>query len=121
MNLSALIAEYGYWAIFVGCFLEGQTVLLLAGFATHRGILRFEQVVLIGALRVAPVRFTWLNAIGAAIWALLVTSLGYQFGNALQWVFVDLRRIEEAVLVLILLAGLGHGLWKFWRWRTDRD
>ena len=44
MNLTTLIADYGYWAVFIGCFLEGETVLLLAGFAAHRGMLQFEQV-----------------------------------------------------------------------------
>jgi membrane protein DedA with SNARE-associated domain len=71
----------------------------------------------IGALRVAPWRFAWLNIVGALLWALLITTLGYQFGNALQWVFDDLHRIEEAVLALIVLAGLGHWAWRYWRRR----
>ena len=39
MTLTALIASYGYYALFVGTFLEGETVLIAAGFAAHRGIL----------------------------------------------------------------------------------
>jgi membrane protein DedA with SNARE-associated domain len=34
-----LIAAHGYWILAVGCLLEGETVLLLAGFAAHRGYL----------------------------------------------------------------------------------
>lgn len=182
MHLSSLIAEYGYWAVFVGCLLEGETVLLLAGFAAHRGLLRFEHVaavafvastlgdqvffwigrrhgdglfqryprlapllarvrgllarhhsalilgvrflyglriagpIAIGALQVPPLRFAWLNALGAAIWALLITALGYQFGNALQWLFDDLHRVEEWVLAALVLAALGHGALLLWRW-----
>ena len=182
MHLSSLIAEYGYWAVFVGCLIEGETVLLLAGFAAHRGLLRFEHVaavafvastlgdqvffwigrrhgdglfqryprlapllarvrgllarhhsalilgvrflyglriagpIAIGALQVPPLRFAWLNALGAAIWALLITALGYQFGNALQWLFDDLRRVEEWVLAALTLAVLGHAALLLWRW-----
>lgn len=37
MDLSTLLAQYGYWILAAGCLLEGETVLLLAGFAAHRG------------------------------------------------------------------------------------
>jgi len=37
--LETLIQHYGYLAIAVGTFLEGETVLLLGGFAAHRGYL----------------------------------------------------------------------------------
>lgn len=32
-----LFQTHGYWALALGCLLEGETVLLLAGFAAHRG------------------------------------------------------------------------------------
>ena len=35
--LGELIATHGYWLLAIGCFIEGETVLLLAGFAAHRG------------------------------------------------------------------------------------
>ena len=41
MNIAALIAQYGYAAVFLGTLLEGETVLLLAGYAAHRGYLDF--------------------------------------------------------------------------------
>jgi membrane protein DedA with SNARE-associated domain len=182
MHLSSLIADYGYWAVFVGCMLEGETVLLLAGFAAHRGMLQVEYVavlaflastlgdqtfywigrrygdalftrfprlgqqvphvqrlldrhhtslilgirfiyglrmagpVAMGALKVPALRFAWLNAVGAAIWAVLITTLGYQFGNALELFFRDLRLIEEGVLASILLLGMAHALLSLWRW-----
>lgn len=37
--LQHLIEAYGYPAILLGTFLEGETVLILAGFAAHRGYL----------------------------------------------------------------------------------
>ncbi len=33
--LKHLIEQYGYVALFIGTFLEGETILLLAGFAAH--------------------------------------------------------------------------------------
>jgi len=40
-----LLAQYGYLAVFVGSLLEGETVLILAGFAAHQGYLSFPTVV----------------------------------------------------------------------------
>ncbi len=45
MNLPELIEIYGYWAVLGGTLLEGESVLLLAGFAAHRGYLDLPTVV----------------------------------------------------------------------------
>jgi len=50
MNLPGLIADHGYWVLAVGCLLEGETVLLLAGFAARRGHLALPAVLAIGAV-----------------------------------------------------------------------
>lgn len=47
LSLEYLIATYGYWALLAGTFLEGETVLILAGFAAHRGYLQLPWVILI--------------------------------------------------------------------------
>jgi membrane protein DedA with SNARE-associated domain len=44
--LEELIQRFGYPAILVGTFLEGETVLLLGGFAAHRGYLHLDGVIL---------------------------------------------------------------------------
>jgi membrane protein DedA with SNARE-associated domain len=44
MLLEELISTYGYAAIAVGTFLEGETILILAGFAAHRGYLELPWV-----------------------------------------------------------------------------
>jgi membrane protein DedA with SNARE-associated domain len=44
MTFSTLLATYGYWAVFIGCLLEGETILILAGFAAHQGYLSFPLV-----------------------------------------------------------------------------
>ena len=43
--LEELIQRFGYPAILVGTFLEGETVLLLGGFAAHRGYLDLGGVI----------------------------------------------------------------------------
>ncbi len=44
--LQSIIETYGYAAVLLGTFLEGETVLVLAGFAAHRGYLHLPWVVL---------------------------------------------------------------------------
>jgi membrane protein DedA with SNARE-associated domain len=45
MDLANLIGTHGYWVLFVGCLLEGETLLVLAGFAAHRGYLDLGVVI----------------------------------------------------------------------------
>ncbi len=40
--LQRLIQDYGYLALFIGTFLEGETILLLAGFAAHSDKFQLE-------------------------------------------------------------------------------
>lgn len=44
-TLTELIESYGYLAIFIGTFLEGETILLLGGFAAHMGLLELPWVI----------------------------------------------------------------------------
>lgn len=37
MSLESLIIAYGYPALFAGTFLEGETIVVIAGFLAHRG------------------------------------------------------------------------------------
>ena len=42
--LESLIAQYGYLALFVGTFLEGETILVLGGLAAQQGLLELPLV-----------------------------------------------------------------------------
>ncbi len=44
MDIGEWVAQYGYAFVFVGAMAEGESVLLLAGFAAHRGLLRLPEV-----------------------------------------------------------------------------
>lgn len=44
MSIESFIHDYGYWALFIGSFLEGETIVVVAGFAAHRGYLQLPWV-----------------------------------------------------------------------------
>jgi len=50
LNLHHLIDTYGYWAVLVGTLLEGETILLLAGFAAHLGHLDLYFVIIVAVI-----------------------------------------------------------------------
>lgn len=183
MNLSSWIQQYGYWVVFFGALTEGESVLLVAGFAAHRGLLQLPWVmglafvagtlgdqlcfhlgrrhgerllarypglarqaqrvqpllakhpnasilslrflyglrtagpIAMGALGVSRWRFALLNMLSAAVWAVGISTLGYQFGNAVQWLLDDLRVVEESLLAAVCVAALAWALYRRVRWR----
>lgn len=46
MSPEQLIQDYGYVAVLIGTFLEGETILVLGGLAAHLGYLELEWVIL---------------------------------------------------------------------------
>ena len=185
MTLAVLIETHGYWLLAVGCLLEGETILILAGFAAHRGYLdpvavlaiatiagfagdqfyfwlgrhrgaallrrwpalaqqaervlrllaHYHEAMIIGlrfayGLRIAgPVllgttplpawRFAAFNALGALLWAVLIGSLGWLFGDVAEAVFVHVRRAEGWLLLGLAVAGaLFWWLRKVWHRRS---
>jgi len=43
--MESWLAQFSYLAIFIGTFLEGETILVLAGFAAHQGYLSLPGVI----------------------------------------------------------------------------
>jgi len=50
MNWELIIGSYPYVALLLGTFLEGETILILAGFAAHLGYLYLPWVILVAFL-----------------------------------------------------------------------
>ncbi|WP_211454337.1 DedA family protein [Collimonas antrihumi] len=50
MDIAGLIQNYGYLAVAVGTFLEGETILFMAGVAAYRGHLVLPTVMVVGTL-----------------------------------------------------------------------
>ncbi len=180
MSLAQFLADYGYFAVFMGCFFEGETILVMAGFAAHHGHLSLPVVlavafcagtlgdqvffwvgriwwpallarypalgpraarvnqllhryhaplivgirfmyglrivgpIAIGGAGVAPGRFAFFNALGAALWAPLIGGLGYLFGHALEVLIGDVERYEGWALAAIVMAAVVLPLVRGW-------
>jgi membrane protein DedA with SNARE-associated domain len=171
MDLQQLVVDYGYWALLIGTFLEGETILVIAGFLAQSGYLQLPWVIVtafcgtfagdqtffylgrfkgiaflekrplwhsktdqvfallhrhqipvilgfrflygvrnvtpfvIGASRIHPGKFFLLNGFGAAIWALAVGFIGFEFGDVAKLVLGQIKGFET--LLLSGLAALG--------------
>ena len=178
MDVPQLIQQYGYAAVAVGAFLEGETVLILAAASAHLGYLKLPAVLLaatvgafvgdnvyffagrfygprlmqrfpslakavprvdrfvgrwralavillrfayglriagpivLGAGRMRTLTFVWANALGAAIWALLLGAIGWGFGHAAARLFGDVARAEHialgVVIAVVVLVSVLH-------------
>lgn len=50
IDINYLLVNYGYWAVFIGCLLEGETILILGGLAAHQTSLRLLDVIAVATL-----------------------------------------------------------------------
>jgi membrane protein DedA with SNARE-associated domain len=167
-----LLKTYGYWAVFIGTFAEGETILILGGFAAHRGYLALPYVILaafigslcgdqlffylgrtrsrrflarrplwkervhrakrllerfqtplilgfrflyglravipfvIGMSSVPTSRFLLLNTISALIWAIVIGTGGYLFGNILEIILGDIKHYERFIIGAVVVIGM---------------
>lgn len=86
--IAEFVADYGYLAVFLGTLLEGETVLLAAGFAVHRGMLDGHLVFVIAVL-------------GATAGDLCAFLLGHWKGASLLARFPALARHAERIESLL--------------------
>lgn len=105
MDLSTLIAQYGLITVFVGSLLEGETVLLLAGYAAHRGYLDFASVVAVAMLGAV---------IGDQVWFVLGRRQGARLIARSPWLGDKIRRalilVERHPTKIILAMRFAWGL-----------
>jgi membrane protein DedA with SNARE-associated domain len=99
MTLPQLVAEHGYLAVFAGSLLEGETILILAGFAAHQGYLSLPWVM--------AVAFT-----GGTLGDQIFFYVGRRWGSALLSRLPRLERSAQRVRRLLLRhhAGLIVGV-----------
>ena len=72
----------------------------------------------IGMSRVPTGEFVLLNIIGASVWAIIVGTGGYLFGNALETLLGDIEHYEFHILGGIAIAGaLTWALYLLYRYR----
>lgn len=89
MDAGRFIETYGYWALAVGCFLEGETLLAMAGFAAQQGHLNFAAIVAVA---------TAAASAGDQFWFLL----GRRYGARLIEQFPGLAARAPRLRTLIL-------------------
>jgi membrane protein DedA with SNARE-associated domain len=105
MALDELIATYGYLAILIGTFLEGETILVLGGLAAHLGFLELPWVIVAafaGSFTGDQLYFYMGRHYGPKI---LAKRLSWQ--DAAEKVYKHLRRHQN---LLILTFRFYYGL-----------
>jgi len=99
---SDLLQTHGYWILALGCLLEGESLLLLAGFAAHRGLL--DPVAVVGIAAVAGFTgdqlFFWLGRRHGAALLARWPSLAQQSTRVHRLI----ERWHEALIVGIRFA-----------------
>lgn len=46
-SLVPFVQEWGYWAVFLGSLVEGESIIIIAGFFAHEGILSLPKIIII--------------------------------------------------------------------------
>lgn len=91
----------------VNRLLETHPNKFILGFRFIYGI-RTISPIAIGLSGVTPLRFVLLNLVAALVWGIVITTLGYLFGNAVEAVFgrvsLHLHLLAAVVLFLAVAA-----------------
>jgi membrane protein DedA with SNARE-associated domain len=185
MSPESLLQDFGYLAVFIGTFLEGEAILVAAGFFAARGYLnpvsvalvgfagaygghlfwfwlgrvhgvklldRFPRLkrhfgkgvrvferygvtaiiltqwlyglritcaVIIGMSRISLLKFLFYQALSCGLWVVVITTLGYYFGRAIESVLGRVEHVEKYGLLIIAAIAIGFWLWH--RWKEKRE
>ena len=80
---------------------------------------RIVGPILLGMGRCPSWKFIIFNFIGAAIWAPLIAGIGYLFGEIVESVLHDLKRVEIWLFAGLLAAGLLVFAIRYWRLKSQ--
>jgi membrane protein DedA with SNARE-associated domain len=64
---------------------------------------------MIGMSRVKTSRFVLLDFAGALVWATVIGSLGYLFGNVMVLIMGNIKKYE--LMIMAVVIGLGLLIW----------
>jgi len=186
IDINYLLANYGYWAFFIGCLLEGETILILGGLAAHQHVLQWPQVMVwatlggmigdqilfwtgryfgprlmprlhrqqatidrvsglieryptasifsvrflygmrligplvIGASRLSPMRFSIINLLGAAVWAVLFVTAGYWAGEFLEDLLGNLKPYRLPIFIGVVVLAAAIATYRHFRAKAKR-
>lgn len=100
LDFGSLVSQHGYWVLALGCFLEGETVLLLAALAARGGYLSPAGVFAVAAVAAAAgdQSFYWIGRLrGPALLQRFpglearAATLQARVGGHDAWLIVGLR------------------------------
>lgn len=94
-------------------FLVGYQTVAVLSYRFIYGMRTITPIV-IGASGFSTRRFVFLNLCSTILWAVLVSSAGYFFGDVVEAVLKNFQRYEFAVMLAVAVAG---GLIWFYRYR----
>jgi membrane protein DedA with SNARE-associated domain len=86
--LERLVEDFGYAAILIGTFFEGETILLVGAFAAHQGYLEIEYVILIAFVG---------SFAGDQFWYLLGRRYGRRQLGKRPWLADKVARISRVL------------------------
>lgn len=107
MDWTYLLQHYGYFAVVIGSFFEGETILMLGAYAVHQHVLNF-----------------WLLIVSAMIGGGIGDQLYYQIGKRYGYDFIDQHpklklRFQKASVLIENYPTLSILLMRFaWGLRT---
>ncbi len=185
MSPESLLQDFGYLAVFIGTFLEGEAILIAAGFFASRNYLdpiavtvvaftgayaghlfwfwlgrvhgvklldRFPRMkrsfgkgmrvferygaaaiiitqwvyglritcaVIIGMSRITLFKFLIYEAVSCAVWAVIITALGFYFGRVIESLLGRVEHIEKYGLLIIVAIAIGF--WLYHKWKERRE
>lgn len=123
MDLGSLMAQYGYYAVLLGMLAEGETALVLAGYAAHRGYMQLELVLAVawaGAILGDQCWF-WLGRHHGAGMVRRFPGLGPRVDRALRLIerhpvkiVFSMRFLLGLRIVLPLALGMSTVRWRLY-------
>ena len=82
--------------------------------------LRIAGPIAIGMSKVTFHRFLLFNALGALLWATIIVSFGYLFGQSAQWLFAEFQQYTKLLFVVILIVAV-FALLIYWYIKRHRN
>jgi membrane protein DedA with SNARE-associated domain len=93
---------------------HGGKIVVVARFIEG---LRQANGIVAGISKMAWPRFLAFNALGAALWVLVWTSIGYLSGQHLDTIYPIATRYSTYLAIAVGVLLLGYIAWKLWRRR----
>lgn len=96
--------------------------IALAGFALiFRFLYGIRNIapIFLGLSTIPTMRFVCLNTLGAIVWSVLFSSLGYGFANVLHRMAGDLLPYEIAIVSLLIVLGIGYRMYRLQHKKED--